>query len=822
MRFNESLKIPPRPRRAAQSPHPRRAPRARGIFPRCGAGLLCLVLAIPASRAESVYVPTAHDTRPAPETASLPRQDFTAYTLLCEAGPLRYWWREDRDILGIENTENGITLKTGVDLPFSGDAKDLVKDLKREGLPAAEILSRYEPYADDLNSTYVGIANSLVTVEYIDSDKTKQISSASEKNASSTLTPTGEPGEYRLSAAFTSPEISLNVYLTLGAEGIRYRIPRAEFSGRDLNSLCGIILTPFLLASGGRLNVLDPETLDWVEEEQVRVPGYVLVPDGSGALIRFRDNTSVFNPYVGDVYGKDYATETYYSSEPHDDVPVQDPTAPVFGIAQGDRQLAFAAWADSGAEYMEIVVNPDETKSTSYTWAYPRFEYNVKYYQLYDEHGSGFFTTLDELFDYDVDISYRFLFGDGADGAPSADYVGMARAYREHLIAEGVLTPRPPASEEIPLRLDFIMADSENGVIAPRQVTVTTTEDVREILNDVLSMGIRNVNSGLIGWQSRGETLSRPDQAAYSGRIGLKRDFEALFREFADRGVEISHARNTTRINPLMTGYTGTAVRAVSSWYVSVDESWLLPENAPTASFSFATPEKTAEWTRALAGNVASYSRGLTLSGISSVLNSTWTRSGAATTLPEAVRLYRDVLSSVDLNLNLENPNQYLWEYTDRYLRMPAGNSWLIYESDSVPFLQMVLRGTMEMYAPYANFSFYTRDCVLRMMDYNLSPAFILSREASWHLADSFSAGLYSTEYSLYRELIQSIYTQINDVLSQVQGLDWVDRRVPRDGVVVNTYEGGGETVKIVINYTSDETEAEGITVPAQSAAVIR
>ena len=32
-----------------------------------------------------------------------------------------------------------------------------------------------------------------------------------------------------------------------------------------------------------------------------------VMPDGSGALIRFVDNTSTFNPYVGDVYGKDSA-----------------------------------------------------------------------------------------------------------------------------------------------------------------------------------------------------------------------------------------------------------------------------------------------------------------------------------------------------------------------------------------------------------------------------------------------------------------------------------------------------------------------------------
>ena len=599
-------------------------------------------------------------------------------------------------------------------------------------------------------------------------------------------------------------------------------MPRAEFTGKDLNKLSAVLFTPFLLASGGRMKVLDPETLDWTEQDQYRAPGYVLVPDGSGALIRFADNTSVFNPYIGDVYGMDYATETYYNTELHDDVPVHDPAAPVFGMAQGDRQLAFVAWADSGAEYMDIVVNPDETKSTSYTWAYPRFEYNVKYYQLYDEHGNGFFTTLDELYDYDIDLTYRFLYGDGGDGTPSADYIGMAQAYRGHLIDTGVLTPRSMETGDIPLRLDFIMADSENGVILTRQVTVTTAEDVREILSDVQSQGIKNINSGLIGWQKKGETLSKPNQDSYSRSVGSKADFEKLIRDFQAQGIEISQSRNTTRINSMMTNYYMTAVKSVSNWYISVDESWLLPRSVPINTFGFATPEKTAEWTKDFVGNVADYSEAVTLTGISNVLNSHWSRSGCETTATQAAALYADTLSQFTVKLNLERPNMYLWKYTDKYLQMPVGNSWFIYESDSVPFLQMVLRDTMEMYAPYANFSFYTQDCVLRMIDYNISPAFILSKEASWNLADSFSANLYSTEYNLYRDMIQSIYKQVNEPLSQVQGYDWIGREVVRDGVIVNAYAKGEERAYIVINYTANAVQAQGASVPAMSAAVVK
>ena len=174
-----------------------------------------------------------------------------------------------------------------------------------------------------------------------------------------------------------------------------------------------------------------------------------------------------------------------------------------------------------------------------------------------------------------------------------------------------------------------------------------------------------------------------------------------------------------------------------------------------------------------------------------------------------------------EMTLNLENPNSYLWKYTDRYLQAPVGSSQFIFETDTVPCLDIVLHGTMEVYAPYANFSFYTQDCILRMIDYNIYPSFILSKDPSYKLADTFSANYYSTEYSLYEELIETVYGQINETLSQVQGFEWTDRNVPENGVVINTYQKDGASKYIIINYTDQEVTYQGTTVSPESAAVV-
>ena len=171
------------------------------------------------------------------------------------------------------------------------------------------------------------------------------------------------------------------MYLTLEDRTVRYRVPREEFSGEDLGKLSAVLITPFLFASGGRMKVLDPDTLDWTEESQYRVPGYVLVPDGSGALIRFTDNTSVFNPYIGDVYGKDYATETYYYTELHDDVPVHDPVMPVFGMVHTADRIGFLSVIEQGDHAARIRAYPNGANNLNFDWVSAKYTYRMVYKQ---------------------------------------------------------------------------------------------------------------------------------------------------------------------------------------------------------------------------------------------------------------------------------------------------------------------------------------------------------------------------------------------------------------------------------------------------------
>lgn len=778
-------------------------------------------IGVSASAYASNYLPSTRDTKLPPEAMTYDIADLHKYEFLCETEYLKYYFREDRDIIAIEDKRNGYVWKTGADLAFGNDLNAAIKAAKTE----EEKRDAAEPKEKSLNATYVGIANSLISVEYYESDTLKTISSAAQKGAESRLlTVDNDPTRRCLEVSFSEIDLQLKVYINFLKDSIEYEIPYEEITGEGKLKMASVLLTPFLGASGGEAQFYDFEKGAYGEaEKRYMIPGYVFVPDGCGGLIRFADNEVAFTEYVGDVYGPDLSTETYYYSSATDVVPLKNPVMPVFGVAHGDSQAAFVSYANEGAEYMEIIVRPEENKKVLYTWAYPRFEYNSTYFQVYNKQGAGYFSMRQEPEHVNVSMVYTFLAGDGSKGDSfSADYCGMAAAYREHLIESGELRESNSTKGEMPIRIDFIMGDSKSGILGEEQVTVTNVDDIDEILSTLQNDGIRNINSGIIGWQKGGETLTRPDKLKFTGSIGRKGTFEKLIDKYNELGIDVSFARETSTINNKMTSYFNVAAKHINTWYLSIGKEALLPENAPVSQFSLATAEKTAEWSTHLANKLPGDS--ITLSGISNILISSFDRSGIVTSATDAIGIYEEALKEISKTkkVNLSNPNMYLWKYTDRYLEMPVGTSQYVFETDTVPFLQMVLHGSLEMYAPYSNFSFYTDTDVLKMIDYNISPSFIISKEPSYLLADTVSSDLYSTEFSQYEELICSIYLRVNEVLGEVNGYTWTDRTVLENGVIENTYDADGKTVKVIINYTDESFKYGSNTVDAMSAKVIK
>jgi hypothetical protein len=762
------------------------------------------------------YVPTMRDTEmPEPmveyELTALPAGE-DGFTLLEETGGLQVYYRDDRDVFAVVDSRNGYTWKTGLDVPFNQDIDRAVNnaDTPEEKLAAAV------PKEENLNATFIGLANSVLSAEYYDdAHNISRTSSAARSGAESTLSKvSGENGRYVLDVNFSEIDLRVKVHITVTADGLRYQIFDEELSGGGLEYLAALILTPFLGASGGEQSVYDPETdMYGPPQRKPVIPGYVMVPDGPGALMRFQDNAVSFNQYVGKVYGPNLADTPFHVSEELETIPAKDPLAPVFGIAHGDRQAAFVFWADDGAEYLELTVSPEENR-TSYTYAYPRFVYNQSIYQIYNRAGAGYQRLYPERNHFNIDVTYSFLANDGREDGFPADYTGMAFKYREHLLEQGILTERA-SSGSLPLHLDFVMSDVKEDIFGTKEVVVTNSGDVGDILSDLYAAGVKNINAGLLGAQKGGITAGKPWRLDFLNEIGSRSAFSDLISEMKELGSDVYFTQDYSAINELQMNISSNMAYHRTNWGV---ERWIRYTNTsvPISMISFAKPRKSADWM--ISQTTAMKRVGATSVGIQGVSGRIVSHYGSDPIgAPEAIGLLSGTVANLGMSVSAYTPNMYFWNSTDRFINAPVIPTQYIIETDTVPFLQLLLNGTMEMYAPYANFSFYTREDILRMIDYNVFPSFVLTRQPAYLLASTNSAGFYSTSYELYRDIIIGICAEMGAVYAGIAGQRWIGRDIMENGVVVNRYDGGAN---VMVNYTEKTVAYEGQTAAPQSAVV--
>ncbi len=685
-----------------------------------------------------------------------------------------------------------------------------------------ELLEVCSPIEEKMNEYFTAFANSLVTIEYYDISDVIRYASSSAKNpedqdpvVSSFFhdLEDNDDSTWVLVVDFIAQDIQLNVYVNLTEDGLELDIPNDEIQGSGTDRLASIILTPFQGASGGYSEFYDASDIydvgysgEVVKKEEI--PGYFLIPDGSGTLIRFEDYNTKLDRQMIYTYGENPTEYNTHESGSVFYVPFKTLSMPVLGVSHGDNQAGFVQFATSGDEYMTIEIWPEDY-ITFYTNAFMKFEYNTLYKQVYNKSGQGNTQLKEEYNDFDIHVVYSYLDGTSTEGE-RADYVGMAQKYGEYLFGD---ESKKFDYNEIPIRLDFLMSDSEKSLVGYSNQVTTDVDGVERILNDIIGNGISNINSGLLGWNDGGITLGDPRKLDFTSVIGRKGEFEDLINGFDNKGVDISLSNDYFWINDEIMGYRGNAATHINSWYAF---KYIFEEDIER--FYYARPVNSTEWMFDQMEDmdklgVSSY----TITGITNNLISDYSNEFLRTdTKDHFVNAFSKISSSK--LVNAYQPNAYLLPYVDRYLQAPVFGTQYLIETDTVPFVQLVLRSNMELYSPYANFSFYTDSDVLRMIDYNVYPSFILTDQPAHLLTDTMSSNYYSTEYQLYEDAITRVYNDVNGALGTVINADWDSRIVVEPGVIVNTYSNG---VKIVINYTDQPITYEGEIVESVSYEVL-
>ena len=636
---------------------------------------------------------------------------------------------------------------------------------------------------DRLNRAWQAFARSGVSIEYLDARAINRRVSLT--NAEHTLEIT--PIEQGISVQVTFLEfgISLRLILQLEAEGVRVEVPSNSIREEKPEFKLGLIyLYPFLGATRGS-----------------QTPGYMLIPDGVGSLIRFADTTKARNMFYGRYYGPDLGMIAALPFDPELRRPY--PIAyPVFGMVHGEGENAFLSIVEQGAAYGEIQAHPAGIL-TNFNFIYNAFIYNESYYQATNRAGAGVTVVQRRTNEFDVVVHFRFLTGE------EADYVGMARSYQRYLVEKGLLRKVPITNPNIGIRLEFLGGDKEQILLWSRFVPMTTLAEMEEILAD---LQIDNAEVVYYGWQPLGASSMPPTALRLERSLGDVAELRALAERIVAKGGHFSLYLDPQAALRDEAGYSPRNDLAIAITNVS-----LVGHNRNRVVFYF-TFDALRRRLDALQRAVAAYPPiGLALDQVGWMLYSDF-RSGRSQNRAQAVEGYRALLAESPVRLVLYRPNDYLFSAAEAYFDMPLGNNGYVYTSEAVPFLPIVLAGHLPYYGEALNFSANLQEDLLRHVDYGIYPSYFLTQQATTAMLNTRSNWIFTSSYAQWGEHIRQTYRWMNELLGPVRGQEIVARHQLAEGVFATTYANGRQ---IIVNYTGRPFFYQGVTVEARNAFLL-
>ncbi len=630
-----------------------------------------------------------------------------------------------------------------------------------------------------LNREWQNMASSIVVAESLNASGTASRAFYMADNADAPVFTYASDG-FSVALHFPAAQVRLTVHVSLTASGFAISIPHDSIIEDGGMYLSRVLVLPFFGAAEGDT-----------------IPGYTLIPDGSGALMRFEKPANYLAAFTGRVYGQDYGTRRPSARASMRWAGVTDLNLPLFGMAHGPDWSAYLALCTQGEAFMQIEASPAGVM-TQFHRAYAAFIYRESYSQPTGRSSASFLAIPPRTNVLDVTMEYVLLSGE------EANYSGMASVYRQRLIDQGILAKQQDS--EVPLLLRVLMAETEKGVVGMSRLVMTTLEQAQGFVDTLRAGGVRRVDTALSGYARGGLSAQKLGNPALDNALGSREAFDKLATSVSQQGQAYLETA-------MVTGFDGQVDRAglaynVDGGLITLD----MPDKPLFTKQSFQNLQYVQQTLAALPGAP------IALRDIGNQLHSDHRENRVQ---PRAAVMlgYAEVLRQLNdrAQVALFTPYAYAFGGMDAAMEAPMKNSQFSYETDTVPFYQMVLSGCADVFTTPLNYGSGTAREALQLIDYNVSPAYLVTYKGAGDLRMSNTTDLYSSRFTDWQDDMLAVYQRVYEPLRAVRGASVISRRVPLDGLVKLGYDNG---VVLYVNYTASPQTLDGLTIAPESAVL--
>ncbi|MBE6023289.1 MAG: hypothetical protein E7231_08660 [Cellulosilyticum sp.] len=600
------------------------------------------------------------------------------------------------------------------------------------------------------------------------------------------------------SEASEKPVFNINVIYRLDGDNMVVEVPLEEIEYKEDYPVYNLTVLPYFGAGG------------------VKDEGYMLVPEGGGALIDFNNGKTSQNSYVANVYGWDKAQDR--------DAIVHETRAyfNAFGTAKDDA--SFLCIMEEGAPYASVQA---DISGKNHSYNFVNATYSLLHREQYDV--SDRITAVMYVYEDQLPVEnlvQRYYFVD------SNDYSDMAECYRNYMTEkyDGYLSMKDdvvaPVSVEVLCAVDKVK--QVMGVPVSKPLELTTYKEAQEIIEELSADGFQNMSVKLTGWMNGGVNQKILKDIELISDLGSKKDLNNMIASAKQSGVDVylDGITNYAYDSGLKQGFFSytDAARFVSKEKAELYEySTVDYGKRETHDTHYLLRGKLiAEMAQNLVDCAKDYNASISFGDYGYELSSDFYRkdlvSRQAAMINQAAQLKEIKDNGMKLMVNMGN--DYAAPYSDRIVNMDLNGTEYTIIDKTVPFYQMALHGYVDYMGESLNNTTNSEDELLKSAEYGAGLSFTMMKETAFALQNTLYTQYFGADFDAWREQATDIYNRYNEQLGHIFNQKMVDHEFITDRLTCTTYEDG---TKVYVNYSYiDAKLPSGAAIPPRDYVVER
>lgn len=542
-------------------------------------------------------------------------------------------------------------------------------------------------------------------------------------------------------------------------------------------------------------SLVELQVLPYFGSSSDNAEGYMLYPDGSGAITRFKKNHPDFSgAYRSDVYSDDTPDMDIISLL--ETKGLTGTMLPVVGVQKDGA--AFAATAVSGDEECFVNFCP-----SGYIMDVNRTFLGFRYRRKVNGGADmGSFTGSEGNFQYESErrnisprIDYLFLADD------KADYSGMANAVRELYLENGMLKKSTMLESGLPpMALDIFGGFNRRQLIFDNYLVFTNYYQAAEIINDISRHTNMQLMVNFREWTAD-DSLKPAPLPAFGGKKG----FDVMTEMARDCQTPLFLFYNPYRVSVGMSGY--------KDGDLAVSNNLLIIQGKLYKQMALSPAVMVGKYRAVLDDLKQRNVNGVTLMGAGDFLYYDYNpkrltmRADSIAYWQQALKETREKLGAAAVS----GGNRYVLGTTDWLQDIPNMSSGYSYSDESVPFYQMVVHGSVPYSGKYINAFYDPAVEKLKAIEYGYTPIYSVSYNPVEYVTS------FTSVYHDLRDEILALCSEYYENLSCISDQAMISHEVMGEQVKV-TYANG---VSVYVNYSTSNATVDGHTIKALDYVVV-